>query len=97
KRVQYVGEVTMPTGSKVTKGAVGRSDNEASTLQSVDDKLKTFLKMFDKNSANISDIKQDQKVLASRKFCHGGTNDIKQKLEVQGEEYINRRRRHCED
>ncbi|KAG8331988.1 hypothetical protein J6590_029592 [Homalodisca vitripennis] len=71
--VNYVGEVTMPTGSKVTKGAVGRSDNEAPTLQS------------------------NKKTWPSRKFCHGGTNDIKQKLEVQGEENINRRRRHCED
>lgn len=80
----------MSAGSKVTTRATSKTGNDelpAPSLQSLDDKLNSILCILERNSKDISEIKNEQKEMCeSIEFCNGGISEIKVRLGEQGEQ-----------
>lgn len=75
---------------KVTTRSTAKLKNETSepavapTLQDIDLKLNSILTILQKNSSDISDIKNEQKdMCASIEYCHANIKDIKQLISGQ--------------
>jgi hypothetical protein len=68
----------MTTRSAAAKSKTGNDTPEPASLQTIDDKLNSILGILEKNTNDISDIRQEQKdMCASIELCHSEISDVK--------------------